>query len=147
MAHILNGVINRPARDAMLLHHALEDLRSLRERRESGGSGSGGEDRDGGSPRASASRLNPFSAESRAEREREREEKREKEREKERLKEDRKDRYELLISRLVRLHWEPNHLRKVKEEYKEKYGSRVEHDVEDYLKPGEFQEFCLNILD
>lgn len=26
MAHILNGVINRPARDAMLLHHALQDL-------------------------------------------------------------------------------------------------------------------------
>ena len=26
IAHILNGVINRPARDAMLLHHALIDL-------------------------------------------------------------------------------------------------------------------------
>ena len=145
MAHILNGVINRPARDAMLLHHALDDLRSLRDRRESG-SGSGGEPRDA-SPRASASRLNPFSAESRAEREREREREREEKREKERLKEDRKDRYELLISRLVRLHWDQNHLRKVKEEYREKYGTRVDHDVEDYLKPGEFQEFCLNILE
>jgi hypothetical protein len=147
MAHILNGVINRPARDAMLLHHALDDLRSLRDRRDSGGSGSGGENRDVTSPRASASRLNPFSSESRAERERDRERERDEKREKERLKEDRKDRYELLISRLVRLHWDQNHLRKVKNEYEEKYKSRVEHDVEDYLKPGEFQEFCLNILD
>jgi hypothetical protein len=129
----------------MLLHHALEDLGALRDRRESG-SGSGGEPRDA-SPRASASRLNPFSADSRAEREREREREREEKREKERLKEDRKDRYELLISRLVRLHWDQPHLRRVKEEYKEKYNSRVEHDVEDNLKPGEFQEFCLNILD
>src|SRR6202012_3376816 len=126
MAHILNGVINRPARDAILLHHALEDLKSLRDRRESG-SGSGGELKDT-SPRASASRLNPFSSDARAEREEKREREGEEKREKARLREDRKDRYELLISRLVRLHWDQSHLRKVKEEYREKYGSRVEHD-------------------
>jgi hypothetical protein len=126
----------------MLLNHALTDLRALKERRSSSSSQS-----KDASPRASTSRLNPFSAESRAEREREREREREEKREKERQKEDRKDRYELLISRLVRLHWDRNHLRKVKEEYREKYGAHVDEDVEDYVKPGEFQEFCLNLLE
>jgi hypothetical protein len=55
----------------------------------------------------------------------------------------RKDRYELLISRLVRLHWERMHFMRVKEEYKEKYGHYLEEDVEDYVKGEDFREFCL----
>jgi hypothetical protein len=54
-----------------------------------------------------------------------------------------KDRYELLISRLVRLHWERMHFMRVKEEYKEKYGHYLEEDVEDFVRGDDFREFCL----
>lgn len=54
-----------------------------------------------------------------------------------------KDRYELLISRLVRLHWERLHFMRVKEEYKDKYGHFLEEDVEDYVRGDDFREFCL----
>ena len=141
IAHILNGVINRPARDAMLLHHALLDLKPRSKDRRSSSGSSGGASKEG-SPRASLNKLNPFSAESRESRERERERLREKAADRD----DRKDRHELLISRLVRYHWEKAHLRRVKDEYREKYGAYVEDDVEDWIKPGEFQEFCLEIL-
>ena len=83
LAHILNGVLNRPVRDAMLLHQALAETS--------------------------------------------------------------KDRTELLISRLVRFHWEPKHLDKVKVEYRRKYGVRAEVDVEEGTK-GEFGEFCERLL-
>ena len=53
-----------------------------------------------------------------------------------------KDRAELLISRLVRFHWEPKHLERVKLAYKQKYGSRLESDVEEGTK-GDFGDFCL----
>ncbi|KAL8827275.1 MAG: hypothetical protein Q9170_007076, partial [Blastenia crenularia] len=56
LAHILNGVLNRPVRDALLLHQAINETS--------------------------------------------------------------KDRTELLVSRLVRFHWEPKHLEKVKAEYR-----------------------------
>lgn len=54
-----------------------------------------------------------------------------------------KDRNELLISRLVRLHWERLHFIRVKEEYREKYGHLLEEDVEDYVRGDDFREFCL----
>lgn len=54
-----------------------------------------------------------------------------------------KDRYELLTSRLVRLHWERMHFMRVKEEYKEKYGHYLEEDVEDFVRGDDFREFCL----
>jgi hypothetical protein len=54
-----------------------------------------------------------------------------------------KDRYELLVSRLVRLHWERLHFMRVKEEYREKYGHYVEEDIEDYVRGEDFREFCL----
>ena len=57
-----------------------------------------------------------------------------------------KDRTELLISRLVRFHWEPKHLERVKVEYKHKYNKRIEVDVEEGTK-GEFGEFCLGLLE
>lgn len=87
IAHILNGVINKPARDALLLHHAIKDV----------------EDRS-----------------------------------KDEL------RYELLISRLVRLHWDKAHLRRVKQEYQQKYKARLEDDV-DGATSGPFGEYCYNL--
>ncbi|KAF2192797.1 Annexin [Zopfia rhizophila CBS 207.26] len=106
IAHILNGVINRPARDSMLLHHALMDLiePSL----------------DG--PKSSSSKLPSKEASS--------------------SKHERQQRYELLISRLVRLHWDRLHLIRVKTEYEEKYGRVLEEDIEEATK-GDFREFCI----
>ena len=57
-------------------------------------------------------------------------------------KHERQQRYELLISRLVRLHWERMHLVRVKAEYEEKYGTLVEEDLEEATK-GDFREFCI----
>ncbi|KAI9662112.1 MAG: hypothetical protein M1831_002808 [Alyxoria varia] len=88
IAHILNGIINRPSRDCMLLRHAVNDITN-------------------------------------------------------------KDvdlRYELLLSRLVRLHWDKVHLSRVKEEYKSKYQSSLERDVKDALR-GDFQRFCLRLCE
>jgi hypothetical protein len=65
LAHILNGALNRPMRDALLLHQAIAET------------GPG------------------------------------------------KERAELLISRAVRLHWEPRHMEKVKKVYAERYGIEV----------------------
>ncbi|KAF2642912.1 Annexin [Massarina eburnea CBS 473.64] len=95
IAHILNGVINRPARDAMLLHHALMDL------------------------------IEPSSSSQSTH-----------------SKHDRQQRYELLISRLVRLHWDRLHLGRVKMEYEDKYGKLVEEDVDEATK-GDFRAFCI----
>jgi hypothetical protein len=103
IAHILNGVINRPARDAMLLHHALMDLIE-----------------PPADPRSSSS--SKISAGP--------------------TKHERQQRFELLISRLVRLHWDRMHLVRVKSEYEEKYGRVVEEDVEEATK-GDFREFCI----
>ncbi|KAH8719394.1 hypothetical protein GQ44DRAFT_729903 [Phaeosphaeriaceae sp. PMI808] len=104
IAHILNGVINRPARDAMLLHHALIDLiEPVNE------------------GRSSSSKLSARDSSS---------------------KHERQQRFELLISRLVRLHWDRNHLMRVKSEYEEKYGRMVEEDLEEATK-GDFREFCI----
>ena len=101
IAHILNGVINRPARDAMLLHHALTDLIEA--------------------PEASSHRPSKDASSS---------------------KHERQQRYELLVSRLVRLHWDRLHLARVKNEYREKYGVLVEEDIEEATR-GDFREFCL----
>jgi hypothetical protein len=57
-------------------------------------------------------------------------------------KHERQQRYELLISRLVRLHWDRLHLMRVKAEYEEKYGRVVEEDIEEATK-GDFREFCI----
>ncbi|KAI5208539.1 Annexin [Aureobasidium subglaciale] len=88
ICHILNGAINRPARDALLLRHAIDDI--------------GSHNRD------------------------------------EEL------RYELLVSRLTRVHWDHAHLARVKREYGEKYRKELEHDVEDATK-GDFRDFMYEI--
>lgn len=106
IAHILNGVINRPSRDAMLLHHALMDLID-----------------PSSSPRSSQTKVSSKDSGS---------------------KHERQQRYELLISRLVRLHWDRMHLVRVKAEYEDKYGRVVEEDLEVATK-GDFREFCIAI--
>ena len=55
-----------------------------------------------------------------------------------------KDRSELLISRLVRFHWEARNFEKVKSEYRKKYGNRLEVDIRQGTK-GDFGDFCLEI--
>lgn len=57
-------------------------------------------------------------------------------------KHERQQRHELLISRLVRLHWDKLHFVRVKTEYEEKYGRVVEEDIEEATK-GDFREFCI----
>ncbi|WYZ39237.1 hypothetical protein EsH8_III_001151 [Colletotrichum jinshuiense] len=79
LAHILNGVINKPVRDALLVHHAL-----------------------------TASRKDDL-------------------------------RRELLISRLVRFHWDRHHLEAVKRAYRERYG----RDMQDAVREGTSSEWGL----
>ncbi|KAL0465320.1 annexin ANXC4 [Neurospora intermedia] len=81
LAHILNGVINKPVRDAMLLNHAL----TLSKRDEL--------------------------------------------------------RRELLISRLVRFHWDAGHMSRVKKAYHEHYGQDLQEAVKEATS-GEWGEFC-----
>ena len=88
LAHVLNGVINKPARDSVLLRHAVMDIRSH----------------------------------------------------------DKEDelRYELLISRAVRLHWDRSHLTRVKREYENRQRRELEEDLEKSIK-GDFREFMLEL--
>ncbi|KAK2064728.1 annexin ANXC4 [Colletotrichum caudatum] len=81
LAHILNGVINKPVRDALLVHHAL-----------------------------TASRKDEL-------------------------------RRELLISRLVRFHWDRHHLEAVKRAYRERYGRDMQEAVREATS-GEWGLFC-----
>ncbi|KAB8204928.1 hypothetical protein BDV34DRAFT_196567 [Aspergillus parasiticus] len=89
LIHILNGVVNRPLRDALLLHQALRQLRTG------------------------------------------------------------KKRSELLISRLVRLHWEPRHLEQVKSEFRRRYGEGLEDVIADEIlttpSRDDWGEFCLEL--
>ncbi|KAI9833286.1 MAG: hypothetical protein M1819_003680 [Sarea resinae] len=86
LAHILNGVINKPMRDALLLHHALTETTT-------------------------------------------------------------KDRLELLISRLVRYHWDRRHMDAIRRDYQQRYGVSVEGDTARHLKgKGAFAEFCIALV-
>ena len=55
-------------------------------------------------------------------------------------------RYELLVSRLVRLHWDRPHLQKVKREYKEKYGRSIEKEI-DSVGKGDWGHFAVALLE
>ncbi|KAK3943133.1 hypothetical protein QBC46DRAFT_378284 [Diplogelasinospora grovesii] len=81
LAHILNGVINKPVRDAMLLHHALTATRSDELRRE------------------------------------------------------------LLISRLVRYHWDVAHMMLVKKAFRKKYDKDLQEAVRE-VTSSEWGDFC-----
>ena len=83
-AHILNSSINKPARDALLLRHAITDI-------------------------ATHNRSEEL-------------------------------RYELLISRLVRVHWDRSHMARVEVEYERKYGRDLGRDVSAATK-GDFGKF------
>ena len=87
-AHILNGAINKPVRDALLLHHAITDI-------------------------ANHNREDDI-------------------------------RYDLLISRLVRVHWDRNHLIRVKRAYLDKYHTELDVAVEEATK-GDFGEFMIEL--
>ncbi|KAM3450343.1 hypothetical protein MY5147_009443 [Beauveria neobassiana] len=84
LAHILNGIINRPVRDALLLHHALTASRKDNLRRE------------------------------------------------------------LLVSRLVRYHWDPVHMQAVKKAYSERYDRELQDVVRDATS-GEWGIFCAEL--
>jgi hypothetical protein len=93
LAHILNGALNRPMRDALLLHQAINETAPGKERTE------------------------------------------------------------LLISRLVRMHWEPRHLEKVKAVFRERYRMSVEdaikREVWSQMKTQEGRlaaDFCFELL-
>ncbi|PHH69751.1 hypothetical protein CDD82_7540 [Ophiocordyceps australis] len=81
LAHMLNGVINRPVRDALLLHHALKTSRRDELRRE------------------------------------------------------------LLISRLVRFHWDPLHMQAVRRAYRHRYGQELQDAVREATS-GHWGRFC-----
>ncbi|CAJ2503857.1 Uu.00g112510.m01.CDS01 [Anthostomella pinea] len=85
LAHILNGIINKPVRDALLLHHAL-----------------------------TASKKDAL-------------------------------RRELLISRLVRYHWDRTHLAAVKRAYQERYGEDLREAVKEGTS-GEWGLFCEQLV-
>lgn len=62
-----------------------------------------------------------------------------------------RDRAELLISRLVRLHWEPEHLERVLLEYRRRYEERLEHVIEDEIildspNGSDWGEFCIQLI-
>lgn len=81
LAHILNGVINKPVRDALLVQHAL-----------------------------SLSKSDSI-------------------------------RTELLISRLVRYHWDRPHMEAVKREYRTRYGVDMQKAVKEGTR-GDWGRFC-----
>jgi hypothetical protein len=60
-----------------------------------------------------------------------------------------RERSELLISRLVRLHWEPRHLEQVKIEYRRRYSERLEEAIAEEilaLNGGQdWGEFCIEL--
>lgn len=60
-----------------------------------------------------------------------------------------RERSELLISRLVRLHWEPRHLENVKSEFRRRYGERLEEAIAEEILPSsggsEWGEFCIQL--
>lgn len=94
LAHILNGALNRPMRDALLLHQAISETAPGKERTE------------------------------------------------------------LLISRLVRLHWEPKHLERVKHVYEERYRISVREAIKREVLPGMKTpegkmcvDFCIELVD
>ena len=53
-------------------------------------------------------------------------------------------RYELLISRLVRLHWDKPHLMRVKKEYRTKYKRHLEEDIQN-SSSGDFADFMYEL--
>ena len=55
-------------------------------------------------------------------------------------------RFELLISRLVRVHWDRQHLERTKRAYEERFRTRLVDDLEDATK-GDFRELMVAIAE
>jgi hypothetical protein len=53
-------------------------------------------------------------------------------------------RYELLISRLVRIHWDRSHLSRVKRVYMERFRRDLVGHIEDVTK-GDFKDFLVEL--
>ena len=51
-------------------------------------------------------------------------------------------RRELLISRLVRFHWDRHHMAAVKASYRERYGKDLQEAVRDATAGSEWGQFC-----
>jgi hypothetical protein len=52
-------------------------------------------------------------------------------------------RRELLISRLVRYHWDPAHMALVRRAFREQYGADLQDAVREAAGKGEFGDFCV----
>jgi hypothetical protein len=96
IAYVLNGVINKPARDALLIDHALREFSSKE------------------TAISSSDEVNEPC-------------------------------YELLISRLVRLHWDWAYMLRVKESYYARYQRSMEEDIKNATE-GDFSAFCLSLV-
>ena len=96
IAYIFNGVINKPARDALLLDHALREFSSKE------------------TAISSSDEVNEPC-------------------------------YDLLISQLVRLHWDWAHMLRVKESYVARYQRSMEEDIKNATE-GDFSAFCLSLV-
>ena len=105
IAYILNGVTNKPARDALLINHALRELLIDHALREFSSKGT------------AISSLDMV----------------------------KEPRYELLISRLVRLHWDWAHMLRVKESYYARYQRSMEEGIKNATE-GDFSAFCLSLV-
>lgn len=61
-----------------------------------------------------------------------------------------RERSELLISRLVRLHWEPRHFEQVKSEYTRRYGERIQEAIAEEIMTSsggsDWGEFCIELV-
>ncbi|KAK5950522.1 hypothetical protein OHC33_008465 [Knufia fluminis] len=110
LAHILNGALNRPMRDAILLHQAIDEFAPPPQSAYHGG--------------RSPSPMPQKPTAGRA---------------------------ELLISRVIRLHWEPKHLERVKSEYEERYRESViramARDVQGGMKTEEGKAWAAFAMD
>jgi len=107
---MLNGALNRPMRDAILLHQAIGEFAS-----------------NPTSPNPAASKAAASGANT--------------------------GRSELLISRVIRLHWDAKHQEKVKREYQARYGESVIRalmtDVQAGMRTDEGRSwvgFCIDLL-
>lgn len=58
-----------------------------------------------------------------------------------------KDRAELLMSRLIRYHWDRKHMEKVKLEYRNRYKTMLEDDIKQAFTRSDFGEFCIALCE
>lgn len=57
------------------------------------------------------------------------------------------DRTELLVSRLVRMHWDKYQFEQTKVEYRDKFRSDLADDVDKYVRGEDMRNACLNMCE